>query len=223
MADEPKILTANEAVAAAITSPDIPTPITDVGTIKYAQSALRDLGYVELNEIDGKLEGLTKDAILSFRARNNLPLVPCIDSQFLMTLEAAPKKEQPERVQAATVEDLKPRVEAVKVTEQTKFAAWWQKLWSGLIATPSILIGIAIAGVEHIDEAVTAFQPLRSLFSDLPIGFGWWLLGFGGVAAVFGYQAYRIEQLSKKTEQSLVTGYREGTVKNDATPNGVKP
>lgn len=223
MPDQPKILTATEAVAAAVQSPAIPTPITDPLTIESVQRDLRDKGYVELNEIDGKLEGLTKDAILSFRGRNNLPLVPVIDDQFLAALEAAPKKEQPLRVQVATVEDLKPRVEAVKVAAEAESKAWWQKIGSAIVGTPSVLLGILIAAIDHIDEAVTAIQPIKSLFYDLPIGIGWWLLGFGLIAGLFGYQAYRIEKLSKLAKDSMVEGYREGTVKNDAKPNGVMP
>lgn len=192
-------------------------PIDDEQTVRSVQQMLKDKGWVEINEIDGKLGVVTKDAILSFRTRNNLPLVPTIDAEFIDVLTRAPAKVVPLRQATASPEHIAERVEAVKDVQAIQRQGWWSKLMAWIIGAPSLALTLLGFVIGQLDEAIEAIQPLRNAFGDV-IPTPWILLIGALIAFVFGYQQYRISKLTAKVEEQLVDGYRIGTVKNDA-PN----
>lgn len=205
--------TAHEAIATASKQ------YTDRDTIFLVQKTLLEKGYVDGGPPDGGLNQKTKDEILTFRARNNLQLIPVIDDELLSCLKSAPEKALPVEQVTATKEQIAPKVEIVAIGSQVQNTAWWSKLWAVVTGIPSILLSLLVAIVENLDEATTAIQPLKSLFYDFGNIPGWvWLVGVVALATVFGFQAMRISNLSKQLEAAAVEGYQRGTIKNDLPP-----
>jgi hypothetical protein len=206
-----KILTAQQAENVSKES------FNDFDTVLMVQKTLKDKGYVDVGEFDGDLGKMTIDAIMSFRTRNNLPLVPVIDNQFLDALERAPQKEIPPRQASASVEHVAERVEAVKKTDQIERVSWWSKFVAWIIGAPSVALAILQAIISNIDDAISAVTPIKDAFgTDIPIT--WMIFIFIAIAIILGYQQYRIGKLSAQVKEELVDGYRVGTVKNDAKP-----
>lgn len=77
-----------------VTSDTNPTP-----SVLSVQRQLKELGYFEVGNLDGKYGPRTRAAILAFRADNALPLSPEIDGRLVSALTSAkPRAISPERV-----------------------------------------------------------------------------------------------------------------------------
>lgn len=69
-----------------------------VVSVEAVQRRLKELGYHEVGQIDGRIGPRTQAAILAFRQDNILPLAPIIDVALTEALEAAPPRQiAPER------------------------------------------------------------------------------------------------------------------------------
>jgi hypothetical protein len=186
---------------------------TDQPTIEDVQRKLKAKGYVDLSEVDGNLGDMTKDAIVTFRRRNRLPLTDVIDNELLAALETAPDKFLPLRVTTATAANMEPRVDAMRATVKLKISTWWGKFWAWFIGLPSGLLTLLAMVVDNFDDAANLVTPVRNVIQDMP---GWvWGIGFVFVAFVLGLQALRASKLAHEAENAMVTGYQQGTVKND--------
>lgn len=74
-------------------------------SVKAVQQRLKDLGYHEVGQVDGKVGPRTRAAILAFRNDNDLALVPIIDVALTEALErASPRKIAPVRASGAPAE-----------------------------------------------------------------------------------------------------------------------
>ena len=74
-------------------------------SVEAVQRRLKDLGYHEVGQIDGKIGPRTRAAILAFRDDNSLPLNPIIDVTLAEALEnAAPREITLERASGAPAE-----------------------------------------------------------------------------------------------------------------------
>jgi uncharacterized protein (TIGR02594 family) len=74
-------------------------------SVEAVQRRLKDLGYHEVGQIDGKIGPRTRAAILAFRQDNNLALVPIIDVALTEALNrASPRKIAPERASGTPAE-----------------------------------------------------------------------------------------------------------------------
>ena len=74
-------------------------------SVEEVQGRLKDLGYHEVGQIDGKIGPRTRAAILAFRQDNDLALVPTIDVALTEALDkAAPREIAPERASGAPAE-----------------------------------------------------------------------------------------------------------------------
>ena len=74
-------------------------------SVEAVQRRLKDLGYHEVGQVDGKVGPRTRAAILAFRNDNDLALVPIIDVPLTEALErASPRKIAPERASGAPAE-----------------------------------------------------------------------------------------------------------------------
>lgn len=62
-------------------------------SVESVQRRLKELGYQEVGQIDGKIGPRTQAAILAFRQDNSLPLVPILDVALTTTLETASPRE----------------------------------------------------------------------------------------------------------------------------------
>ena len=71
-------------------------------SVEAVQRRLKDLGYHEVGQIDGKIGPRTRAAILAFRQDNDLALVPIIDIALTDALEdATPREITPDRASGA--------------------------------------------------------------------------------------------------------------------------
>ena len=74
-------------------------------SVEAVQRRLKELGYHEVGQIDGKIGPRTRAAILAFRQDNDLALVPIIDVALTEALEnTAPREIAPERASGAPAE-----------------------------------------------------------------------------------------------------------------------
>jgi uncharacterized protein (TIGR02594 family) len=74
-------------------------------SVAAVQRRLKDLGYHEVGQIDGKIGPRTRAAILAFRNDNDLALVPIVDVALTEALEtAAPRETVPERASGVPTE-----------------------------------------------------------------------------------------------------------------------
>jgi len=197
-AEAERVITESVAASEPLTSLD------DVRTVKAVQARLLQLGYVDGGPADGQLDGKTKDEILAMRRREGLPLTPTIDTEFLTQLLVASPKVVSQDQKTATVVQIAPKVEAVKQTWRTRF-------WAKITAWNSVIAAAILAISNNFETAVNIIAPVKNLLSEVP---GWiWLVCIGGIASLIAWQAGH-------TEQSMVDGYRAGTVKNDNREEG---
>lgn len=203
--------TAQEAEAIA------PENFTDKETVMRVQKALLAKGYVDLGEPNGELGQKTKDVILSFRARNDLPLLPVIDSQFIAILENAPQKQVPIEQATATKEEVAQKVEVVAVAQKVSNQSWWAKLWAIVTAVPPALIAFTSLIIDNLDEAYNAISPIKLLVGDGSFSVWIWVCVVLVIATIMGIQAMMIGRLSRQLEEKAVEGYRQGTIKNDVS------
>jgi peptidoglycan hydrolase-like protein with peptidoglycan-binding domain len=186
---------------------------TDPDTVARVQILLKEKGYVELSEIDGNLGEMTRDTILAFRRRNRLPLTDQIDDDLLRFLPSAPNKELPQRVTTATEAHLESRVSAVATTAEAKKSSWWAQFWGWFLTVPSGAFTILTLMLSNVQQAIDTVQPIKNFLVDLPVWI--WGLGLFLVALVLAINARRTQALTEQTQQQLISGYRDGTIKND--------
>lgn len=159
---------------------------SDTATIKSVQQKLRELGYPEVGDADGKTGTKTTAGILAFRADNNLALTPAIDEQLLSALMTAkPREIAPARANA-TAKDLKPTSSTVRTGDKMV------KGGIGIVGAGSILGGLDI--VDAVKQARTVYDTVSDI---LP----WVLVAVVGAGAI--YYGYKI--ISNR-----VQAYREG-------------
>ncbi len=208
--------------------------IPSTADIERVQSRLIELGYVEVDQVDGTLEGKTKDAILAFRRRNGIPLVDdntgeplFIDDELIMAMEKADKKELPIRQTTATVEQIAPKVEAVaaavaaaETTASTAKKTWWANFTARVAALPSAAVTFFMLVVGQFDVVAPIIVQVRSLFAEVP----WqiWAIGFIAICVLYAIHAQiaaraadEAKRLADKAQEKLVQNYQEGTLKND--------
>jgi uncharacterized protein (TIGR02594 family) len=74
-------------------------------SVEAVQQRLKDLGYHEVGQIDGKIGPRTRAAILAFRQDNDLALAPIIDVALTEALDrASPREIAPERASGTPAE-----------------------------------------------------------------------------------------------------------------------
>lgn len=208
-----------------------PPPIDDVAselkTVGRVQQRLLDLGYVDVGPVDGFMGDKTKDNIQAFRRREGLPLATklgeplFIDAELLAKLDTAKPKELPLEQTSATVEDIIPKVEAVKENNESIKTAWHTRLWAFITGIPAGIVAVILAIVDKFDEAVAAISPVMGMFNMIPVYV--WIGGFSIIALGFAYQAHVMKGQSEKAQDKLVEGFRTGAVKNDPRPEDVRP
>ena len=74
-------------------------------SVKAVQQRLKDVGYHEVGQVDGKVGPRTRAAILAFRHDNDLALMPIVDIALTEALEdATPREITPDRASGAPAE-----------------------------------------------------------------------------------------------------------------------
>lgn len=170
--------------------------ITDKATIEQVQARLKELGYTEVGDVDGRLGDLTETAILAFRKNAGLPLVPYIDTAMLLALMSAkPRELAPARTEAKPAE-VREQVPEAK-------AAWWNQIWAWVLGVPSALGFVGSGVVDNLDGARGFLEPIKQFAGDIP---PWvWFLAVGGVALLI-WQRSRQGQVA--SVQAFQTGER---------------
>lgn len=186
-------------IAARKTAP-VPTVQTVAAAandvVANVQRLLRDRGYPEVGNVDGKFGPRTRNAILAFEADNSLPLTGTANDQVLAALvKAAPRVNSEDR-QAATANDLKHQGNAV-----VHLGDWLQK--AGYSVLGIMGLGGLTNGTASIDQIRGSVNNVKSL-GDAVGGLSPWLIGLvvGGVVVFFGVQIVSAQ----------VAAYRAGKV-----------
>lgn len=177
-------------------------PASDREVTARVQQRLRDLGYFEVGQVDGQLTDRTKDAILTFRRRNGLPLSASIDDEFLAALEKGqPKKVAPERAEA-TADDLRAEgSETMGLVD--RFKSWAGKIFG--FGTGTSVVAVAVERTNEISGAKSAVEGLG--FSNETWGI---IIGVGVVCLVIAAIGLAVYYIAHTFEKKRVADYRSG-------------
>lgn len=160
-----------------------------------AQQRLRDLGYFEVGNVDGRMGARTKAAISSFQGDNGLPLTGELGSSTLAKLMDVRTPKRPISLERATAtkDDIKGKSPTVKTGD------WLQKIGSGILV--AFGLGGVTDGTVNLDTLTSGIGKAKGLL-DVVLQFSPWIIGIG-VGALVLYFGSRIVR-----EQ--VQAYREG-------------
>jgi len=168
--------------------------------IERVQCRLRDLGYYEVGEVDGKFGRRSRDALNAFKADNDLPPVKStapvdnITDEALVALSAGKKRHVAESRANATEEDLKPKSTTVLMALRNKVASMFGAVISVICAA---FYGI----VDFFAEAYEKTEPFRNALYHIP-PYVWF-----GLAAVI---ALVIWKMNDGVAKRVVDDYRKG-------------
>jgi hypothetical protein len=166
---EERTVRASPDVALVPTVQVVPaTSKTDSITLRVVQERLKELGYTEVGNPDGRKGKLTDTAILSFRSEHGLALSSEIDDMLLSALDAAKPRDLPRNdATALQVRSAAPEVKA----------NWLTKITTG-VGAGGLGLG-AIGDVAGKADAVRGFiGPWKEMFADIP---SWIWLASGAV------------------------------------------
>jgi predicted chitinase len=149
-------------------------------TIRRAQELLRELGYVEVGEPDGRFGKRTRNALNAFKADHGLPLELSLDPRRNLTDEALAalakgeaREEAPERAEA-TANDLAPKSQTVARGLRARFVAAIGAAWSFVLAA-------FWGAVDFFGDAWEKIEPVRYAVASVPI---WAWFGLAGAIAL---------------------------------------
>ncbi|QIG76102.1 putative endolysin protein [Rhizobium phage RHph_I4] len=163
--------------------------------LKSIQQTLKDKGYTMVGRIDGEWGDNTEDAILAFRRKNGLPLVPVIDDEFKAALWSGQDKTISEARSTAKLADLRGVAPGASEVDLLKKGATYVGL--GSFATGGALSTDDITGVTSKISAV------KELMAMLPSP-GTLFLITGGALLLY----FLVTRVGKK----IVNAYREGHI-----------
>jgi uncharacterized protein (TIGR02594 family) len=188
-----KLLGIRRAVQAGAEAP-APEPARSPDLVEAVQRALREHGYPQVGQVDGQFGPDTRGAILAFEADNGLELRGEATAEILAAILAAPVKPPAPERSAATPAEVREKAPEVKATWQSKLAAFWGMICTG-IATA---IGFVSENIGEVKERV---QPVLDVFGDVP----WWAYG---LLFVVGF--WLVWQRIKASEQGQIDAFRSG-------------
>lgn len=152
--------------------PPVPTGL-EIGArgwqVESVQRRLADLGY-PVGRVDGRYGDATRDAVLSFQARNGLPTTGKVDDTTKVALDAAQPKAVAESRAMATAADVAdhPAVQAATATatlaKRGGVFALLAGIADGMKDDPAAAIG---AGLDKIDQAKGLLGRVSGLFDGV--------------------------------------------------------
>lgn len=168
--------------------------ITDPHAVSLVQGWLRNLGYSEVGQPDGKIGTFTRAGIRAFRAENGLPEGEAIDQALIVALATAkPRQIAPARAEASPAE-VRDKVPEAKATWQGKIASWWTAAIGGL--------GAALSGaMDYLGDAKGYLDPVKDFAGDVP---GW--VWFAAVAI----GAFLLSRTLQRGEAASVQAFQKG-------------
>ncbi len=168
--------------------------ITDDKSVRIVQQMLKNIGYAETGEVDGKLGDWTKTAIRAFRAENGMPPGDWIDKDLITAVVAADTRPVAAARRSATAADVREKVPEVKASWRTKIAGLWGSIVAGVVA----LVQGAGDKFQSVKEQI---EPVQGYLSDVP-GWAWLALIAAGAAGVY--------LVGKQGEQAGVESFQSG-------------
>lgn len=160
--------------------------------VKQVQTRLRELGYPEVGNADGRWGTKTRAAVLAFRADNDLPLTATIDQVLLVALMSAKSREvAPERANA-TEKDLKDSTVVKHGVSLKRFGQW--------IGLGSIGAG-TVDGAADLDAMGDRLDALRAIGETLTQIWPYLAVAVGGLAVWY---------VAQNLLNAEVQGYRDG-------------
>ena len=147
--------------------------------VKFVQTRLDELGYPEVGTLDGKWGNRTRGVVLTFRADNDLPLVPLIDNTLLTAMaKAEPRIIAPAR-KDATMSDLRADgAKDVKAADATQVAGTIVA-GGGIVAGAEPAVKAAEGYGGLIKRIADIVEPVQQFVTD-----NLWLLVIGGGALI---------------------------------------
>ncbi|AHC30464.1 putative hydrolase with a peptidoglycan binding domain [Rhizobium phage vB_RleS_L338C] len=163
--------------------------------LRGIQQALKDKGYTMVGRVDGEWGDNTEDAILAFRRKNGLPLVPVIDDEFKAALWSGENKAVSDVRSTAKLADLKGIAPGASEVALLKKGATYVGL--GSFATGGALSTDDITGVTSKISAA------KELMAMLPSPGTLFLIAGGALLLYF---------LVTRVGSKIVHAYREGSI-----------
>lgn len=165
--------------------------------ITIVQTALRDLGYVEVGKVDGLIGEWTRRGIRNFRRDHGLPEDDLIDDALIAALGNAKPIPVPEARKDATAKEVGKQEPAAKASWKAKLAAAWG---SALAFVAAAWDGVT----ENFSEYWGKSEVIRDAVTSVPT---WgWLSGVGAFALLIWW-------FSRKSEKETVASFRSGDLR----------
>lgn len=193
------LATGGEAKVAPVPAPAEQRPhtseaITDTDIVRQVQTRLKELGYTEVGEVDGKVGKMTRTAILAFRNEHDLPVVDYIDQELRLALMDAKPREL-----AVARTDAKPSDVREQVPEAK--AAWWTKIGAMIMGGVSAIWAFVSGILDNLDGARGYLEPIKNFALDIPP----WAIAVGAMGV-----AFFLWQNSRKGEKASVAAFQNG-------------
>lgn len=150
-------------------------------TIRLVQGWLRNLGYVEVGQTDGRLGPYTRSAIRDYRADHGLTPGDGIDEELVtaLSLDKTARKIPAERSEA-TPKEVAEKVPEARAAWRTRLSAAWGAVTAAVLAVGNWLS-------EQFDALRPFGRVVRNALSDVP---GWfWLVAIAAVLLGIAYMA----------------------------------
>ena len=168
--------------------------------VRYVQTMLRALGYVEVGEVDGIMGSMTRGAILAFRADNDLALTDgagqplLIDEALLVALPRASPRPMSEARTDASAREVRAELPEARSNHRGGLAGI-------IMAAGGALSAFGGWVIESVGEVRETAAPLLALLGDVP----WW--AYAGVLAGVGVWLYLN---GRQGERAAVAAWQTG-------------
>lgn len=179
--------------------------ILETPNLRVTQKRLKDLGYHEVGQIDGKIGSRTVAALAAFQKDNNLKITGELDEKTSSALKKASHRKISEERSNATEKEVRAKGnKVIKASDAGKVAAG--------ITTASAAI---TAAKEVSDQAAVAKEVAVSASDTLSVVFGWAGSAFNFIIAhptPFAFFAGGILAywLFRRVDKALLKAYQRG-------------
>lgn len=163
--------------------------------LRGIQTKLKELGYHEVGDPDGRWGDKTQTAVLAFRAENDLELLPTIDDKFKAALWTATPRRVGEKRATAKLTDLKGI--APGATEMALL-----KKVAGFFGVGSFFVSGTLS-TDDVTGVTAKINAVKELMAILPSPLTIFALGVG---------AFGLYWLATRVGGKIVSAYREGRV-----------
>lgn len=119
----------------------ITADVTQRPEIKIIQQQLKDLGYHEVGNVDGKFGARTRAAVLAFRADNSLPLNPDVDTVLADELQLA-------KPRAVSIERASGRPESSRIIKAAN-----GQIATGIVGMAGVVASVLTPAIETVERA----------------------------------------------------------------------